>query len=104
MDNNNLGVILKARRKERGLTLTQLSSLSGISPAFIARVERGERLPSGLYLRKFAKSLGFSEVELLKLAGFLSEDAVDGIDKLKERVKEELVEALANLCERIDRL
>ena len=101
---NNLGVILKARRKEKGLTLTQLSGLSGISMAFVGRVERGERLPSGHMLRKFAKSLGFSEVELLKLAGFLSEDAVDGIDKLKERVREEIIDTLASLCEKIDRL
>ena len=101
---NNLGGILKARRKERGLTLTQFSSLSGISAAHITRSERGERLPSGRMLRKFAKSLGFGEVELLKLAGFLSEDAVDGIDKLKERVREEIVNTLASLCEKIDKL
>ena len=102
--NNNLGLILKERRKEKGLTLTQLGGLSGMSAAFIGRVERGERLPSGNFLRKFAKSLGFGEVELLKLAGFLSEDAVDGIDKLKERVRGEIVDTLASLCEKIDRL
>ena len=75
MNNNNLGVILKARRKEKGLTLTQLSRLSGVSAAHIARSERGERFPSGHILRKLAKPLDFSEIELCKLAGFISQDA-----------------------------
>ena len=80
---NNLGTILKARRKERGLTLTQLSSLSGLHTAHIARIERGERFPKGSTLRKLAEPLGFSEFELCKLAGFISQDAVDRVDKVK---------------------
>ena len=101
---NNLGLILKARRKERGLTLTQLASLSGVSAAHIGRSERGERFPSGHLLRRLAKPLGFSEVELLKLVGFLSSDVATDIDELKEKVKKEIIETLVSLCEKIDRL
>jgi len=105
MNTNNLGLILRERRREKELTLTQLSNLSGVSTSHVGRIERGERVPSGHILRKLAKPLGFSELELCKLAGFLSEDAVDRrMDMLKERVKEEIVEALASLCEKIDRL
>ena len=75
MNTNNLGVILKARRKEKGLTLVQLSSLSGLHTAHIGRIERGERFPKGSSLRKLADPLGFSEIELCKLAGFISHDA-----------------------------
>lgn len=81
--NNNLGLILRARRKEKGLTLTQLSSLSGLHIAHIGRIEKGERFPRGRTLRKLAEPLGFSELELCKLAGFISEDAVDREDKVK---------------------
>ena len=36
---------LRLRRLTKGLTLAQLSMLSGVSASHIARIERGERLP-----------------------------------------------------------
>ena len=75
MDNNNLGIILKERRKAKGLRLRKLATLSGVSMSHIGRIERGERFPSGHILRKLAKPLDFSELELCKLAGFISQDA-----------------------------
>ena len=99
----NLGVILKARRQERGLTLTQLGSLAGIHPSHVGRLEQGKRSLSGPILRKLVKPLGFGETELLKIAGFMSEDAFD-VDKLKQKIKEEITDTLTNLCRKIDRL
>ena len=105
MDNNNLGIILKARRKERGLTLTQLSSLSGLVTSHIGRIEKGERFPAGHTLMKLAEPLGFSELELCKLAGFLSRDSSDDrLDRFKKSVRKEIIETLVSLGERIDRL
>lgn len=100
---NNLGVILKARRQERGLTLEQLGSLAGIHASHIGRLEQGKRGLTGPILRKLVKPLGFGEVELLKIAGFMSEDAFD-VDKIKQRMREEITDALASLCRKIDRL
>ena len=80
---NNLGSILRERRKAKGLTLWQLSSEAAISPSYLARIEKGERFPSGFYLRRLAAPLGFRELELFKLAGFISEDAVERIEKVK---------------------
>lgn len=74
MDTNNLGFKLRERRKERGLKLVEVSKLSGLHSSHIARIERGERFPTGRTLKKLAKPLGFSEIELFKLAGFLSSD------------------------------
>ncbi|GAI19913.1 unnamed protein product, partial [marine sediment metagenome] len=83
--NNNLGVILRARRKDKGLTLTQLSSLSGLHHSHIARLERGERFPTERTLKKLAEPLGFSELELCKLAGFIPRDAADDrLDRFKK--------------------
>jgi len=37
---------LRFHRQIKGLTLSQLSRLSGVSPSHIGRLERGDRLPS----------------------------------------------------------
>jgi len=101
--NNNLGLILRTRRKEKGLTLTGLAKLSGLNNAHIGRIEKGERFPSGRILRKLAEPLGFSELELCKLAGFMSHDAADDrLDGFKKSVKKEVIETLVSLCEKID--
>jgi len=81
MGNNNLGVILRARREERGLRLVDVSKLSGLHLSCVARIERGERFPTGRTLKKLAKPLGFSEIELLKLA-FLSSDKTNHVPLL----------------------
>lgn len=71
--NKELGRILKQRRLLKGLTLVKLRDLSGVSPTHVGRIERGGRFPSVHILRKLAEPLGFGEVELLRLAGFISE-------------------------------
>ena len=88
IDNNNgqyLGRILKQRRVMIPLTLRGLAAISGMSPSHLGRIERGERFPSALILRKIAEPLGFGESELFSLAGYLSprpssldERSVDG--------------------------
>ena len=56
----------------RGLTLGQLSEMSGVSLSYLGRIERGERFPSAHTLRRIAKPLGFDESELFVLADYLS--------------------------------
>jgi transcriptional regulator with XRE-family HTH domain len=75
MDQNrstNLGEIIRQGRVTQRLTLSQLSSMSGVSSSHLGRIERGERYPSGSILRKIAKPLGFEENELFTLAGYLT--------------------------------
>ena len=71
--NKELGWILKQRRLLKGLTLVKLHDLSGVSPTHVGRIEHGKRFPSATTLRKLAEPLGFGEVELLRLAGFVTE-------------------------------
>ena len=100
---NNLGEILKQHRKAKGLTLQLLSQRSKVSVSHVARIERGERFPSGHILHKLASPLDFSEVELLKLANFMSRDASDDrLDRLKKEIKAEIAHALMSLWKRID--
>ncbi len=72
MSNEHLGKILKQQRVMSGLTLGQLSKMSGVSPSHLGRIERGERSPSAHILRKIAQPLGFEESELFTFAGYLS--------------------------------
>ncbi|MBA7647959.1 hypothetical protein ES703_55738 [subsurface metagenome] len=90
---NDLGEILRERRKERGWRLKTLSDKTGLSSSEIGRIEMGKRFPSANSLRKLAEPLGFNELELFKIAGFLSRDASDErLDKLKNKIRKELAE------------
>lgn len=99
--NNTLGEKIKERRKAKGWKLRELSKETGVSIAFLARIEKGDRFPSAAVLRKIAKPLGFTETELLKMAGFLSRD---DSDQYIARVKSEIKGALADLSRKIDSL
>ena len=70
--NGNLGEVLRQARATLRLTLSELSSMSGVSSSHLGRIERGERFPSGAVLRKIAEPLGFEENEIFTLAGYLS--------------------------------
>ena len=105
VDTNNLGEALRKRRKEKGLTIVQVSRASGVHPSHLARIEKGERFPSGHVLKKLTEPLGFTEVELLKLAGFLSRDDSDKrLEGWKREVKVEIIDALLILCNKVDSL
>ncbi len=54
------------------LTLRQLAARSGVSISHQARIERGSRFPSATVLAQIAKPLGFTDSELLVLAGYMS--------------------------------
>jgi len=69
---NEIGKTLKQRRLVIPLTLRGLAAKSGVSQSHLARVERGERFPSGHILRKIAKPLGLDESLLMVTAGYLS--------------------------------
>jgi len=70
-----LANMLKDQREELGLTLAALSEKSGVCVSHIARVEKGERFPSALVLRRLAKPLGLAEGQLLATAGYLTNPA-----------------------------
>ena len=59
-----IGQRLFRLRKERGFSQRQLS-LPGVTPSYISRIEKGDRLPSVRTLRKLAPELGVS-VEFLE--------------------------------------
>jgi transcriptional regulator with XRE-family HTH domain len=80
-DGKDLGRIIKQQRVMIPMTLHKLATITGISPSHLGRIERGERFPSALILRKIAKPLGFEESELLFLADYLSSPSAGIEDK-----------------------
>ncbi len=71
-NSTDLGRMLKQQRLMIPLTLRKLAAITGISPSYLSRIEKGERFPSASILRRMAKPLGFDESELFALAGYLS--------------------------------
>ena len=57
----HLGKILKQQRVMAGLTLNQLSAMSGVSQSHLSYIEKGKRFPSVRTLLKVAKPLSFEE-------------------------------------------
>lgn len=61
----NIGFVLKRVRFERGLTLEETSSLTGVSKAMLGQIERGESNPTISILWKISTGLRISFSELL---------------------------------------
>jgi len=62
------------------MTIAELAAKSGVSSSHITRIERGERNPSGIVLRKLAEPLGMAQEELFTIAGYLSHPAKAMVD------------------------
>jgi transcriptional regulator with XRE-family HTH domain len=60
----DVGVRIRARRLQQGLTLDDLSELTGLHPAYIGQVERGQKKASVSMLAVIAKSLGIGAEKL----------------------------------------
>ena len=90
----NIGRVIREQRKSVPLSLKQLSEMSGVSIAHLARVENGERVPSPNILQKIAKPLNFDLNELLIGAGYISPDPSNSSEEQRKKLRAELSELL----------
>lgn len=103
-----LGVIVRARRRERRLTQAALARLVGVTTQTISNLERGEtERVNGTTLARLAGALGVSEVELdaNRLAGSVTVHARTlarrtAIKQLLELPESDVEEILADLNRR----
>ena len=93
----SVGKIIREQRKSIPLTLNQLADMSGVSPSHLARIEKGQRVPSPHTLQKVAKPLGFDLNELLILTGYLSLEP----SMLHEEERKKLRAELTTLLDRV---
>ena len=70
-----LGLAVKGRRQELGLTQEQLANDTELHQRWISNVETGKRNPSYASLRRLAAGLGLSASELIAAAERIEGDA-----------------------------
>lgn len=67
MSPRRLASVIKAKRKVKGLTRSDLARAAKVTPAYITQLETGERKnPSLDVLKRLAKALGVPVTELLE--------------------------------------
>lgn len=75
------GEMLRLQRVTMRLTLQQLAARAKVSPSHLGRIEKGTRFPSARVLKRIARPLGLEENQLFTLAGYLTQDSVEGTGK-----------------------
>jgi transcriptional regulator with XRE-family HTH domain len=74
-----LGVSVKARRQELGLTQEQLANATDLHQRWLSNVETGKRNPSYASLRRLAAGLDLSASELLARAEQIETDGLGAL-------------------------
>jgi len=95
MEESNFGHFLKSLRDRRHMSLRDVERESGVSNAYIAQLEKGDRpAPSPDILKKLAIAYNVTVRELLLRAGYLDEPEVKATDE--ERVEAAFQYAMAD--------
>src|SRR4030042_7216601 len=77
MEESNFGHFLKSLRDRQRMSLRDVEKESGVSNAYIAQLEKGDRpAPSPDILKKLARAYNVTVRELLLRAGYLDEPEV----------------------------
>lgn len=72
MQEINFGRYIKSLREDRGLTLRQVQSQSGVSDSYLSQLEKGQRgTPSPEFIKKLATGYDVPYEEMLVAAGYL---------------------------------
>lgn len=89
------GIKIRHRRQALGLSMRQLSELSSVSPALIAKLENGTmpNFPKRITIAQLSKALQYENGELFYLADIL--DVPEVKQQNQKEPKEELRDLLA---------
>ena len=86
MDETNFGNFLRSLREKQRMSLREAERVSGVSNAYIAQMEKGDRpAPSPDILKKLAKAYNITVRELLLRAEYLDEPEVTATEE--ERIE-----------------
>ncbi|MCJ7846613.1 helix-turn-helix domain-containing protein [Blautia sp. NSJ-175] len=81
----NYGDYIKEKRTKAGLSYDELSALTKISDTSLQRMETGQtKAPKWENLCVIAKALDFHPFEILKAAGYITEEDINPIHRLKK--------------------
>jgi transcriptional regulator with XRE-family HTH domain len=86
MEELNFGQFLKGLRERRRMSLRDVERESGVSNAYVAQIERGDRPPPRPeILKKLARAYNVTVRELFMRAGYLDEPEVTATEE--ERIE-----------------
>lgn len=85
--NRTIGKLIKSLRKEKGLTLVELSKLSGVSNSYLSQVENDQFNPKPDILKKLSGPLDQDLQDMLRVAGYLEENTFG--KKLEDYITEQ---------------
>ncbi|EAR22163.1 helix-turn-helix domain-containing protein [Nitrococcus mobilis] len=81
-DNSSFGTTVRRQREEKKIGLRKFAQMVGMSPTYLSKVERNEfKPPTEEKVRAIARVLGRDPDELLALAGRVSSDLADIIQR-----------------------
>lgn len=96
---NDVGVVIRTLRKEKKLTLQNLSEISNVSFAQIGKIERGDHHPTRETLKKLAKALQYDPKILFNLAGYTYNEEDDSIENFLINHQYEVLTKYNNTCQ-----
>lgn len=99
---NPIGDMIKERREALGMSLKKLGEACGVSDSEILKVESGQRKnPNWNTLCKIAQALNFHPFELLLKAGYISENDINPILRIRglDRLSNEDLEVVQNVID-----
>lgn len=85
---SKIGDFIKTKREEKGLNITALAELSGVSRPYLSQIESGKRKPSSDILNKISKPLGVSPLTLMYKAEYADEDDLQTLFSSESLLKE----------------
>lgn len=84
-----MGEVLRELRREKGITLRQLSKKSNVALGYISDIERGRKDPSSVVIQSLANGIGMSAAALIIESGYRMGDW--DTTELSEEKEEEYV-------------
>lgn len=82
--NDTIGSHIRKLRKDRKMTLGDLSESSGVSVPFISEIERGNACPSYNSLQSLAKGLGITVPEIVNVNNVYGHKLITELNELKQ--------------------
>lgn len=76
MNSKQFGEFMRGLRQGKRLSLRNAAKRATISVTYLWQIEKGDRNPSAVILKKFAPVYGVTIQDLLKAAGYLEEPKV----------------------------
>jgi transcriptional regulator with XRE-family HTH domain len=73
---HSLGAVVRASRREKGLTLRALATLAEVSATYVHQIERDERIPSDQVAARLAGLLSIDADALALLSGRVPADVL----------------------------